>query len=237
MASSLNSLAFFIMITIIYIIVKITIIMNETKFTKIFHYSNNLNIYSIIYILIVLFGNYILNKQIEFELKDPSVDVNNFKIVLITILPWLVIFGSLFIILNIFTAWNKPFSNTLGYFIVNLLGVEKEFQEVFKDVNSNDGGAEQINDILTNIGRNKTMIINEMNTEIEEFKQFMNMLCKANLLKAGLCEKDTITIDNPNVINIYKFVVIKDEIGKVIWYILAGMLISTVSYNSLIEQL
>jgi hypothetical protein len=211
--------------------------MNETKFTKIFHYSNNLNIYSIIYILIVLFGNYILNKQIEFELKDPSVDVNNFKIVLITILPWLVIFGSLFIILNIFTAWNKPFSNTLGYFIVNLLGVEKEFQEVFKDVNSNDGGAEQINDILTNIGRNKTMIINEMNTEIEEFKQFMNMLCKANLLKAGLCEKDTITIDNPNVINIYKFVVIKDEIGKVIWYILAGMLISTVSYNSLIEQL
>ena len=234
MASSLNSLAFFIMITIIYIIVKIVIIMNEPDFNKIFKHSSNLNIYSIIYILIVLFGNYILNKQIEFELKDPNIDVNTLKILLITILPWLVIFGSLFIILDIFTAWNKPFSNTLGYFIVNLLGVDKKFKELFKKVGSTDD-KDKINEVLTNIDSNKTMIINEMNTEKDEFIEFMTRLCNAKLLNIDInCEK----LDKNKIITeIYKFVVIKDEIGKVIWYILAGMLISSVSYNSLIEQL
>jgi hypothetical protein len=71
------------------------------------------------------------------------------------------------------------------------------------------------------------MIINEMNTEKDEFNLFMNSLIDANLIKSN----------NNLITEIYKFVVIKDEIGKVIWYILAGMLIASVSYNSLIEQL
>ena len=45
--------------------------------------------------------------------------------ILFTFLPWLLVFGGLNIALLLFPSWLMPFSNTIGYFLLNYLICKK----------------------------------------------------------------------------------------------------------------
>ena len=45
---------------------------------------------------------------------------------------------------------------------------------------------------------------------------------------------ETNTLSNPEIIQLYSLVVTKHMIGKYVWYILAGLLIASITYNSII---
>ena len=78
-----------------------------------------------------------------------------------TLLPWIIIFGILYFILETFDGWVRPFSNTIGYFIVTLIGIESVMDELLKKNDGND-----LKEAIVSINKNKTMILNEFDHKL-----------------------------------------------------------------------
>lgn len=235
----LGPLYFFITVTSIYIILRIYLIKTGDDEKVI---SNSNNIYTYIYIFVILIGNFFINKKISQE-YSPGTEVSNFNILFVTLIPWIFIFGSLFILLSVFTSWVKPFSNTIGYLFVQLLGVNNIYDTIFKTnveeiTNTRDT---QMKELLITLKTNKILLINEMSSDISSFKEFISELIKSgftnvnpdttaerfNEINFGDKDKQTTLLD------LYKIIIIKDEIGKFMWFILAGMLITTIVFNTI----
>jgi hypothetical protein len=75
---------------------------------------------------------------------------------------------------------------------------------------------------------NRTKFINQISTNIKDFDEFFENM------------KDAVKSDTPdyniNLLKLYQLLVIKQVIGKIVWYVLAGILISSVSYNLVISM-
>ena len=238
----LGPLYFFITVTSIYIILRIYLIKTGDDERTI---SNTNNIYTYIYIFVILIGNFFINKKISQE-YSPGTEVSNFNILFVTLIPWIFIFGSLFILLSVFTSWVKPFSNTIGYLFVQLLGVNNIYDTIFKTnvtdtTDTQDAKDRQMKELLITLKTNKIILINEMSSDISSFKEFMIELIKSGFTNGNPDTKEerfneiNFTYDNneKTLLDLYKIIIIKDEIGKFMWFILAGMLITTIVFNTI----
>lgn len=234
----LGPLYFFITVTSIYIILRIYLIKTEDDETAI---SNSNNIYTYIYIFVILIGNFFINKKISQE-YSPGTEVSNINILFVTLIPWIFIFGSLFILLSVFTSWVKPFSNTIGYLFVQLLGVNNIYNTIFK-TNLQETTDTRMKELLITLKTNKIILINEMSSDISSFKEFMIELINSKFTNLTSSNPEDGTKlneikfgkeDNPTtLLELYKIIIIKDEIGKFMWFILAGMLITTIVFNTI----
>lgn len=238
----LGPLYFFITVTSIYIILRIYLIKTGDDERTI---SNTNNIYTYIYIFVILIGNFFINKKISQE-YSPGTEVSNFNILFVTLIPWIFIFGSLFILLSVFTSWVKPFSNTIGYLFVQLLGINNIYDTIFKTnvtdtTDTQDAKDRQMKELLITLKTNKIILINEMSSDISSFKEFMIELINSGFTNGNPNTKTerfneiNFTYDNnkTTLLELYKIIIIKDEIGKFMWFILAGMLITTIVFNTI----
>ena len=131
--------------------------------------------------------------------------------------------------LKLFPGWVSPFSNTIGYTFVSMLGIEKILIDILND---NKDGQELAPDLLkaiNTINSNKSNFINQISIEnLRSYKDFIEKM------KESLLIKTTVDIDDKLFLQLYKLLTIKHVVGKVVWYILAGILISSISYNYII---
>ena len=95
-----------------------------------------------------------------------------------TLLPWLVIFFTLYIVLKIFPGWITPFSNTVGYLVISILGVEK----TLTDILTNDSQEPDLRKAIANIKHNKSNFINQMDIDTINFIEFIDELVKAGII-------------------------------------------------------
>jgi hypothetical protein len=245
---------------------------------------------TIIYVCILIIGSYFINTSVSKALCN-SQAIRWTNILLATLLPWIIIFFSLFIILKIFPGWVTPFSNTVGYLVINILGVETTLTTILndnKDVNDDLAKA------IANIKHNKSNFINQIDINKTTFLNFINDLINVGIIKlkdpktgtapagatvavagaaaaapagagaaetgAGAAETElrpreeggegavagatakakadklTALQKNPDIQNLYKLLVIKNVLGVITWYTLAGVLVSSVSYNYIINM-
>ena len=75
-----------------------------------------------------------------------------------TAIPNLFIFGALILILLLMPGWKAPFSNTLGYLIVWLAGVNNSFFKILKQDNNQ-------NKLLQMVYKDPSTMINEITPE------------------------------------------------------------------------
>ena len=220
-----KTMIFFMMLSLIYGIFVSTTILSSTSIEQVEENSTNF-IFILIYILLLIIGMYFLNLNIAKSIcQNDSPQYSN--VFFATILPWIIVFGILYFILEIFTGWVRPFSNTIGYVVVSLLGVEDKI----KNLLNKDPKEQSITQALIQIEQNKSKFINEFEPDQSQFKEFIERLRK---------EKLTITDSIGNKISedeleLFKLVNIKHIIGKLMWYILAGTVISSISYNYIIN--
>ena len=172
-----------------------------------------------IYIALLLSGTYFINLGISKGLcKDSEVQYSS--VFFATILPWLIVFGVLYFLLKIFTGWVRPFSNTIGYAVINLIGV--------KDVLNSLKVEEPSKDVVAAISKINTypeIFINEFDHELSEFDGFIKKLKEAKIFN-----------DNEEgIMKLFRLVNIKHAIGEIFWYILAGTLVVSISYNYIIN--
>jgi len=261
-----SSLIFFFFITLGFLIFTFFSIQSAKSIEDI-EKAKDGTMLTIIYVCILVIGSYFINSTVSKALCS-SQAVRWTDILLATLLPWIIIFFSLFIILKIFPGWITPFSNTVGYLVISILGVETTLTNI---LNSNPGVSNDLAKAIANITHNKSNFINQIDINKKTFLSFINDLINAQIIILGKpstaegqtegaegaegtravegaegtravegatnrSETDKAILTNPDIQNLYKLLVIKNVLGQITWYILAGVLVSSVSYNYIINM-
>ena len=264
-----SPLIFFFFITLGFLIFTLFSIQNAKSIEDI-EKAKDGSLLTIIYVCILIIGSYFINTSVSKALCN-SQAIRWTNILLATLLPWIIIFFSLFIVLKIFPGWVTPFSNTVGYIVISILGVENTLTAILnKDPNANGDLVKAI----ANISHNKSNFINQIDINRATFLSFIGDLKNVGIIKldnpvaqgevaqrggadstesgtqaATEVAKETGTQaatevakdlgkpeTNPDIQNLYKLLVIKNVLGQITWYILAGVLVSSVSYNYIINM-
>lgn len=192
-----------------------------------------------IYIATILFSQFLLNINLT---RDICGEANVFIAFIYTFIPWTIIFGVIVLFLNVFPGWLAPFSNTFGYFLIRMYGLNKKFEEVVLSTTGSTGSPEKMKSeqLLQNILANKSILINEVPDSENGFDNFLNSLKNMNLLKnpSTSMSKDpnTNNYTDPNILALQDLIRIKFLIAKIIWYLLSGVLTISIAYNSIIQS-
>lgn len=218
-----NSYGLFMLITVIYIILDYTTMSKRTEDPK-SKMKQGLT-YALIYcsalIVIELFVNLSLTSEVCGSAQWGSA-------VFATIFPWGLIFGSVMLLLNMFPGWLVPFSNTFGYLIAVLGGVNGVVSEILlpRPHDSSKGANSATQAALAHIYGNKSLMVNEItSSSFNSFWIGMKSLMKQNAFESVRLKDE-----------LYKLVVMKESAAKFLWYVLAGGLVTSVSFNYIVNS-
>jgi len=219
----INPIIYFFTLTIIYAFFTIYNINSQESLESI--NSNTSSIYIMIYIALILGGSYFINLGVSKGLCKNN-DVQYSSVFFATILPWLLVFGVIYFLLEIFTDWVRPFSNTIGYAVINYMGLKETLKTLL--TSNNSSGENNIASAIIKINQHPETFINEFSINKQEFNKFITKLAGEEIFNTG-------DINDSKIIELFKLVNIKHEIGKIFWYILAGTLVVSISYNYIIN--
>jgi hypothetical protein len=221
--SPATTLIYFILVTLIFLVFTIFTI-NKSKTIETINNSKDSNVINSIYILLIIIGSYFLNVNNSRVICDQNIEWN--YILIVTIMPWLIIFILLYFILKLFPGWVSPFSNTIGYLFVSMLGVSNTLENIMTP-NANVAEKPDLVKAINTINNNKSKFINQIDINLSNFENFIKELKHSEIIRND-------NTDDTHIITLYKLITIKHVIGKIVWYILAGILISSISYNYII---
>jgi len=236
---SLQSLLYFIIITILYFAfpsigkpqLNLNDLDSQTGITTDFY---NRNIRSLAFYLgVVVIIQFFLNSGYLMSKCGGSLDKNIGAAALFTFIPWILIFGVMITVLIIFPGFKSAFSDVIGYYAV--AGSANDiFGSIFIGTDINDM-IEKTNDeskknelthaaeAIMKICGNKSILINQMNPD-----NFLNIWETLKpLMMPGAYENVEIKTKLLNL------VVLKDNIGEALWYIYTAILISSIVYYNL----
>lgn len=185
---------------------------------------SSMKIWTLIYFLILIITQFFINLGLTNEIcgfKQYNVAFTT------TIIPWVFIFGSIFLILKVFPNWLEPFSNTFGYFFTYITGVNGFFKSILKDKNTvklSSNQSEMIN-ALNNVYEDKSLLINSMT--ITNLPFWWESMKKGGILKPTVGQKEFDTL--------LGYIKLKTNVSEFIWYALTGLMASSVSYNYIIN--
>ena len=213
------------------------------------------NIMKAAYLVCVMIGEFFIN----LNLSGSMCGVYQWQSAMfITVIPWLLIFGVIQLFLSMFPGWLSPFSNTFGYLVVKLMGLPDlmknitvkntgssglDKSEVFRTINElisdpslliNQFTTEAAVEIKGDDG--KTIPIKDINNkETGKFEKQRPMFESAwkNLQESGILKKDE--DDKKNKAKFYNFVAMKSTISELVWNLLTGFLVTSVTYNYIIN--
>ena len=121
-----------------------------------------------------------------------------------------------------FPSWKRPFSNTFGYGLSKLAGVNSI---LFKILKSPVSGDNKLKKTLHNIYSNPSLFINQITPE--NFDDFVKN--SAFMFVPGAARM-------PEMDKFRSIIRMKDMVSEFVWYMLSGILVTTVSYNSIVNS-
>ena len=235
---SLQSLLYFIIITIIYFVFpsigkpQLTLDDLVDDETKMNYYNRTLKSLAF-YLGVVVVIQLLLNVTYLVSKCGGSLDKNIGAAALFTFVPWILIFGVMLAVLIIFPGFKSAFSDVLGYYIVS--GSANDiFSVIFIGTDINDM-IDKTNDVnkknelthaaeaIMKICGNKSILINQMSPE--NFTEIWQTL--KPLMNPGAYDNLEIKTKLLNLVSI------KDNIGEAFWYIYTAILISSIVYYNL----
>tara|TARA_B100000780_G_scaffold234760_1_gene175209 strand:+ start:3278 stop:4336 length:1059 start_codon:yes stop_codon:yes gene_type:complete len=233
--SATTSVIYFLVMSIMYGFIMIYTTISSDTLSKVSTNSSN-QIYTLIYVIFLISGTYFINVGISKSICNENT-IQWGTVSSITFLPWIIIFGLLYFLLELFPGWITPFSNTIGYIFVNALGATTTLKDVLKQ-SSNEEKNTTLKKALENIEKNYSRFINEIDTNQEKFERFIKQLGQESFTRIVGDHTDNPEglYNNPKVVQLFALVKIKELIGKLFWYILAGTLIASISYNFIINM-
>tara|TARA_R110002072_G_scaffold293341_1_gene462592 strand:- start:30 stop:911 length:882 start_codon:yes stop_codon:yes gene_type:complete len=237
-------LVFFLMVTVFFFFVSYN--NSKVKVSQDYNYDfpipDNQNIITmLIYIGVLVVGNYFINLNISKEVCGTPMF---FKTFIVTLLPWVLIFIVLFLVLRIMPGWISPFSNTIGYLIAKVVGLEELVDKLLLPqaeitVGEPNGPNTESNKNLKLVTANlemiykdKSLLFNEVT--IMNFSTFYKRFLGAGLFNQEFIKEEIKKGTYPQN-ELYNFIILKDKISEYIWYILTGMLVTSVSYNYIVN--
>jgi hypothetical protein len=228
-----SAMLFFFLITTVYCIISIFMSGSDA--------SQKVTV-KVCYVLFIITGEYFIN----LNLADAMCGVKQWQAVLfITFVPWLLIFVTLHMFLIIFPGWLSPFSNTFGYLVVKLMGLPELMKNIVAEETDDATGTTKR--ALLSVTNDDSLVINQFSPEpVTETVGKDGTISKnhpifdtawANLQAAGILKKFTGEVEKNNMYRdkLYEFVEMKYTISEFIWNLLTGFLVTTVSYNYIVN--
>ena len=242
MNSSYISVFVFIIITIIYY----TILKPKLTYEKLKSaesndemstYSSSSNTALIIYMILVLISQLVINIGYIINTCGGDIASNIGAGFLITLIPWVFIFGLLVSMLIIFPGFKSAFSNVIGYFcvygsandILTQLLINPDIENTMKQDNLSDEDKKKyqsVADAIIKICGNTSIIINQIVPE-----NFLESLATLSpLMKPEYQQDNSDSIQLKQ--KLLNTVLIRDNIGEALWYVNTAILVtSVVQYN------
>lgn len=223
----ISGMLYFFVLSIFYIIISVILIYTSVATPGIEIALN------IIFVLLLILGLYFINLKTITQLcgnGDSTYIPPYQKVMTTTFIPWIIVFGSIFLILETFPGWVSPFSNTLGYLIIKFLGADDTYKSILKteqEIKKN----QNIASAIKKMSSDTSMFINDLHGNQEDFENDIKLLKKEGFLNFN---EDNV-MNNESVKILFKLVQIKNTIGKGIWYILAGGIVASISYNIILD--
>jgi hypothetical protein len=184
----------------------------------------------IIYFLLVLSSQFGLNIYLAKQMCDSPSNVGTAA--LATFIPWLFIFGLLNLLLNVFPGWLSAFSNTIGYAIASVAGVASFFTDKLLNVNVGTTSSKDAFKVIQNVTNDPSTIINTINDENVE--NFWNKSIKVQFFNNFQEVKPGVE-PPPEFTQLKNFIRLKNIVSYFIWYLLTGILITSISYNYMLS--
>ena len=175
-----------------------------------------------IYFSCTIMTMYIVNmNMIQSNCGSPG---SNGLVLKVTLLPWLLMFLPMVILLYLFPIWKQPFSNTIGYMITYLAIGAGPLIELLQPKETEGMTA------LHNVYDSPFVLINKFT--VQNFH--------TALLEVKDIFKPTIqaVIDAHNLQplqSFYKMILLKDIISQGMWYLLAGSIVLTKSFQMITD--
>jgi hypothetical protein len=184
-------------------------------------------IYFGIYVLLLIIGEFFINMSLTKALCGTN-QVGS--AIFITVIPWFFIFGLLNMMLMLFPGWLTPFSNTFGYGVARLFGINDLLNTIFKPKLSQgdikDANVEIMAEALEHIYTDRSLLVNEISqNNFENFWTNMSSLFKPTVKNDGSLKK-----------RLFNFIRLKDIVAEYIWFMLTGTLVTSVGYNYIVNK-
>ena len=207
------SVIIFLILTIAYFVIKYIIT------------SNKMNITYLSVLLYIYLGTLLLSQlTINIGITKQVCGTSQWQTaVMVTALPWILIFGALKILLSIFPGWLKPFSNTFGYGIAKIAGLNSVLDDILKPENAT--GDKKLSKALADIYSDRALLISHVG--LENYDAFWQSLKNGKLL-----QKDS----NESRDKLKSFIYLKTIVSEFIWFLLVGLLTVSSSYNYIINS-
>lgn len=158
-------------------------------------------------------------------------------IMLWTIVPNVLIFGTLFALLKSFPGWKGPFANTLGYLFVQFRGLKDLLTTILRNKLDDDektvedpNTSKELTKMLYSVYKDPTDLINEI-TPTNWDDWFESTPIKKVFKKEyreGLPDNP-----KPEIKQLYNFVVMRDLVAEFVWLFLAGSYVIGLQSGSL----
>ena len=238
MNSYINVIVFLI-ITIFYFAAlkpKITFEILSTD-SLLISYSKNRLLYLAVYLLLVIITQFILNTYSITLTCGGSVPQNMGVAGLVTLIPWVLIFGGMMAILMAFPGFKSAFSDVVGFFFVsssasNILNELLVNAQVYKEIQTSSEGSTQklealqaTASLVTKLTGNMGLLINKIVPS--NFIEFWGIL--QPLMKEQYKNNDTGIKMRNDLLNL---AFTRENIGEGMWFIYTGViLISIIQYN------
>ena len=177
------------------------------------------NIYFLIYIFILMLGEFFINLRLSSALCGGAAQTGT--ALMVTFVPWLIIFGLLNVMLVVFKGWKTPFSNTFGYLATRIMGVNGVLNAVLTPQTS---GESEVNKSLEKIYEDKSIFINQL--YLDDYGTVWN-----KYVQEGVFVNQDILKNS-----LYKMVFLKDLVSEFVWFSLTGCLVTSVAYNYLVNS-
>lgn len=245
----LQSITFFIMLTVLYFVVlkpKLTIdqlpefdaTTGQIKMDCFNDYKSSILPKLALYLLSVCLIQFILNTAyLNGKCGGTSKD-NIGTAALYTFLPWTFIFGTMLAVLVIFPGFKSAFSDVVGYFAISG-GAKDIFDEIMntdlqKEVDAAKARGQPTDDLekavtalTAMVDNNKSILINKMTPD--NFADFWNTMTP--LMKPDVTTSEEKTKYYKS--ELLSLVVLKDNIGEAFWYVYTALLIASIVYYNL----
>lgn len=176
MANSYLNIVSFLLTTLFYYIalkptININILSDPEQYKE---YLKNHNLCLAIYLLLVIIIQFIVNVSVITNMCGGNVTENIGSAGLITIFPWLLIFGTVIVILLIYPGFKSAFSDVVGYYFVSFsankllttLLIDKDIEkQLDNNANISDNEKQSIRntaDTIIKICGNTSILINQI---------------------------------------------------------------------------
>lgn len=176
--------------------------------------DKNLTFYKVLYVVLSVLLSLILNLILAGNICSSP---NWGTAIAYTLLPWLLIFGLTYFLINYISGWQNPFANTIGYLISKLAGITHVKEELFKAKDNS------IINKINELNKDPSIFINNLNPNNFEY------IIKQTFSQG---ETDKSTPPKLDLINkLYKLTQLRFIIAQNLWYLLIGIFTITVSVN------